>query len=375
MSELDQLLLRELAGWDPAGTPVTSVYLAVDGRRYPKKGDYELRLEDLLRRVRAQADALGPEARRSVGWDVVQIAAFVRDAFVRGSTRGLAMFSASAEGLWEEVRLSRPVRDQAVVGARADILPLEAMLQTYRSTCTALVDYEKARLLITELGAIEEVSDVWDDVPNRHDQGGWAQMRMQRHVDDHRQKHLKHVADALFELWNRRSFDHLILSGPAAVVADLERELHDYLTRLVRARLTLPIGTSADEVLERTLEIDEGIEREAERSRVELLAQAARAGDKAVAGLPGTLAALAEGRISEMLVAVDLSAPGGVCPGCGRLTDHGSTCPVCGTALQPISDVVETAVAHAFRSGSRVEPIAEEDALVPLGGIGAFLRF
>src|SRR5205823_1499547 len=134
------------------------------------------------------------DAKRSVERDVDEIRSFVQDRFDRGDTRGLALFSCAAAGLWEDVALSRPVRNQAVVGPHPELLQLEKVLEVYESFCTVLVDSEKARIFLAELGRIEDHSDVVDDVPNRHDQGGWSQARYQRHVDEHRQKHLKHVA-------------------------------------------------------------------------------------------------------------------------------------------------------------------------------------
>jgi len=372
VSDLDRALLRRLAEWSPP-CPVTSIYLSVDGRRFPRKSDYEVRLDELVRRARAQARSLDREALRSVEADLAAVSSFVRDRLQRSAVRGLAAFSASAAGLWEELLLPRPVRDRAVVGPQADLLPLDALLETYESICTALVDYEKARIFISELGRIEEGSDVWDEVPNRHDRGGWAQMRMQRHVDDHRQKHLKHVAGALFRLFRRRPFDHLILAGSDEVVADLERELHDYLRQRVRARFHLPIVASADEVLARSLTVGEELERGRERAKIRQLVQAA--GNRAVTGLPGTLAALAEGRVGELVVDLDLSVPGVSCPSCGRLAVEGEVCPACGGAFEPVPDVVESAVAQALRRGCRVETVTEPGDLSGLGGIGALFRF
>ncbi|MGH2649770.1 MAG: Vms1/Ankzf1 family peptidyl-tRNA hydrolase, partial [Actinomycetota bacterium] len=240
MTNVDHSVVRKLARWNPDGIPITSVHLTVDGRRYPRKSDYEIRLDDLLRRGRAQAEGegLSKEALRSVMGDLDAIGSFVRDEFERGDTRGLSLFSASAAGLWEEVRLPRPVRDRATVASAADVLPLEQVLETYRPMCLALVDYEKARLFLSELGRVEEVTDIIDDVPGRHDQGGWSQMRMQRHVDDHRQRHLKRVADALFRLLKASPFDSLVPAGPAEAHLDLERTLHPYLRERIRAGLT-----------------------------------------------------------------------------------------------------------------------------------------
>jgi peptide chain release factor subunit 1 len=377
MTNVDHSVVRKLARWDPNGIPITSVYLTVDGRRYPRKSEYEVRLDELLRRARAQAEAegLSKEALRSVHGDLESMSSFVRDEFERGDTRGLALFSAKAAGLWEEVRLPRPVRDRATVASAADVLPLEQVLETYRPMCMALVDYEKARVFLSELGRVEEVTDVFDDVPGRHDQGGWSQMRMQRHVDDHRLRHLKRVAEALFQLLKTRPFDSLVLAGPAEARLDLEHTLHPYLKERVRAGLTLAMTATLDEVAARCLEVEEDLERRTEAAKVEALKAAAESGGKAVTGLPGTLAALAEGRAGEIMVSPDLSAPGFSCPSCGRLTDRGTKCPACGSKMEPRPDVVEEAVAQALRQGCRVETVLHPDGLAQYGGIGALLRF
>jgi peptide subunit release factor 1 (eRF1) len=200
-------------------------------------------------------------------------------------------------------------------------------------------------------------------------------MRMQRHVDDHRQRHLKRVAEALFRLLKASPFDSLVLAGPAEAHLDLEHTLHPYLRERIRASVTLTVTATLDEVAARCLEVEEEQERTKEAAKVEALREAAESGGKAVTGLPGTLAAVAEGRAAEILVGLDLSAPGFSCPNCGRLSDRGARCPACGSTMEPVADVVEEAVARAVRQGSRVETIVHPDGLARYGGIGALLRF
>ncbi len=375
MMDLDQRLLRTLAGWEPRGAPVTSVYLTVDGRRYPRKADYEVRLGELLRQARSRSEALGPDAVRWVDQDLRAISSYVRDDFERGDTRGLALFSSRGAGLWEEVRVPRPVRDRAVAGPSADLLPLEQVLDTYHPICAVLVDYAKARVFVCELGRIREEAVIEDDVPGRHDQGGWAQMRMQRHVDDHRQKHLKNVAETVFRVFKARPFDHLILAGPAEARVELERELHDYLRRRIRARVTLSMTASPDELLARCVEVEETLVGQREAELIRRLTEASASGGSAVTGIGGTLGALADGRVGELVVWVDLSAAGGVCRSCGRLAEHLGRCATCGEPLEAVPDVVEAAVAEAFRQGCRVETVVDGGELEPLGGIGALLRY
>jgi len=372
VSELDRDTLRTLAAWDPE-VPVTSLYLTVDGRLYPRRSDYQVRLDELVRDVRTQMNGMAAASARSVERDLERIGAFVGD-LERGDTRGLALFSASEAGLWEEIRLPRPVRDRAVIAPRAEVRMLEAMLETYGTTCVALVDFEKARLFLTQLGRIEELADVWDEVPGRHEQGGRAQMRMQRHVDDHRQRHLKHVAEALFGLWKARGFDRLILAGPGEAHQELERVIHGYLRRLVTDRIALPMSVGVQEVRARTLEIEEALERQQERDAVERLAAAAAVGS-GVTGLDGTLAALADRRVADLVVRLDARAPGGRCGRCGRLAPGVGTCPGCGAEMDGVADVVEVAVANAYGQGCRVETVVEDAQLVALGGIGALLRY
>lgn len=375
MTELDQTLVRRLAEWIPGDAPVMSLYLSVDGRRLPRKVDYELRLDEALRRARDLAADLDKRARGSVEQDCAAIVAFVRERFERGSTRGLALFSSSSNGLWEDVELPRPVRNHVDVGPSANVLQLEAVLETYPTTCTALVDHQNGRLFLAHLGCIEEISEVSDDVPNRHDQGGLAQMRLQRHVDDHRQKHLKHVAEELFHLQERRNFDHLILAGATEVVAELERELHDYVAKRVRARIVLPVTAPAQEVLERSLALDEELEAQREREEAERLLEAVAARRGAVGGLDGVLSAVWEARAGELLVDGELRHPGSVCGTCGRLASTNGSCSACGGRTEAVRDVVETGVAVALRQGCRIESITQDGLLAEVGGIGAFLRF
>ncbi|HEX2031124.1 MAG TPA: Vms1/Ankzf1 family peptidyl-tRNA hydrolase [Actinomycetota bacterium] len=368
----DPGLVRKLADWETGGLPVTSLYLDVDGRRRPRRADFVGRAEDLVRRARDRAPA-DRDAARSVHRDLERVLRFVRDDFDRRGVRGLAVFACSDAGLWEEVALAAPLRDRLVVRPGPYLLPLEAVLERSEAFCVALVDRAKARLLRASLGQAEEVSDILDEVPGRHDQGGWAQARLQRHIEDHVLRHLKHVAEVLLRQRQRGAFDRLVLSGPHEVVAELERELHDYVRRAVVERATLPVGASTTDVAALATAVEERLDREREEEAVARVVSERGAG-RAVAGLEPTLEALASGRVETIVVPSDLDSEGFRCPACGRLTVAGSRCPVCGSATEPSVDLLEEAVEVALRQGCRVETVAG-DGLAEVGGIGALLRF
>ncbi|MGH2656991.1 MAG: Vms1/Ankzf1 family peptidyl-tRNA hydrolase [Actinomycetota bacterium] len=375
----DRERIRTLAGWDTGGLPVTTLYLDVDGRHRPRRRDYVRRADDLVATARDEVRRLGQDAHRSASGDAKRIRSFVSDGLDRrGSVRGLALFSCSKAGLWEAVELSHPIRDGVRVGARPHLLPLEALLEMAETFCTMLVDRERARIFMSSLGEIEEVSRLLDDVPGRHDQGGWAQARLQRHIEDHVQRHLKHVADTLLRIQRRRAFDHLVLAGPEEAVAALERDLHDYARRRILARVSLPMTASADDVLDRIMHLEVELEAHRESEAVRrLLSEDASGTGRAVTGMGGTLSALEANRAEVLVLAEQLRAGGVRCERCGHLATAGPDrpCASCGGSVVEVPDLVEEAVELALRQRSRVETVADGDPLAEVGGVGALLRF
>ncbi len=372
MSQLDRGLLRRLAEWPTGGAPVYSLYLDVDGRHAPRRKDYLARAMELCRQLGERATTFVREdVRPDVPLrDTSRMMLFLERDFERGDTRGVAMFSCAPAGLWKVITVARPLPDRAAVADGPYLLPLESLVETYESFCTVLVDRSRARIFLAELGTIEERSEVFDAVPRRHDQGGRAQARLQRHADELAERHLRHVADVLFDFHRQKGFDRLILAGPDEAVHDLERLLHDYLRQRVVARETLAVTASVDDVLQRSLAVEERCEALRERKVLERLHAEAAAGRGAVLGLPDTLAALAEGRVRTLVVPLSEVVGGVRCEACGRLAPAAKRCPTCGGPVHPVPDLIEAASGDALRGGSSVEALSNGSNTV-----GALLRF
>ena len=248
------------------------------------------------------------------------------------------------------------------------------MLETQRSLCAAIVDKEKARIFLSSRDVIEERTEIVDDVPGHHEQGGRAQARFQRHVDDHVGRHLRRVADVLLDMLRRGDFDHLIVAGPEEALAELERLLHDWVGKRIVGRTSLPITAAPAQVLERMLEIEQQMESEKESRMLERLRAGAATGRGAVLGVPATLRALNDARVDTLVVPFDSGAPGVRCPECGMLDAERKRCPRCGIPTAPVIDLFDAAVAAALRQRATVETVShaltEDD-----GAIGALLRF
>ncbi|HEX2089055.1 MAG TPA: Vms1/Ankzf1 family peptidyl-tRNA hydrolase [Actinomycetota bacterium] len=371
MADLDRDYLRKLAEWSSNGAPVSSLYLDVDGRRFPRRENYMVRAEALCTQLKDQA-AGDKEAKRSVKGDVDRFIDFL-NGLDRGNNRGVALFSSSEAGMWEKVLVPRSVQDRAVIADHPYVLPLEAMVETYESFCTVIVDREKARVFLAKMGRIEEATDVFDDVPGQHDQGGWSQARFQRHIEELVERHLKHVGDVLLRYFKRRNFDHLILAGPEEIVPAFEEGLHDYLKRRVVARTTLPMHANADDVLQKSLQVEEELEGQRERATLERLEAEAAAGRLGVIGLGHALKALNEGRVDTLVVPFGRSEKGLKCPRCEWLAVTGKTCPRCGAEFEDVPDVMESAVEAAIKQSSRVQTLDRTDT--GKEDVGALLRY
>jgi len=370
---IDRDFLRKLASWSANGAPVSSLYLDVDGRRYPRKHDYMVRAEQLCHQLNKEAEGLDRGRRSSVANDTQKMLEWL-DGLDRGPSRGAALFACSSSHLWEEVLVSRPLADRAALADHPYVLPLEAVVEAYETFCTVLVDREKARIFLAKLGRIREETGVFDDVPGQHDQGGWSQARYQRHIEDHVERHLRHVGEELLRYFQRQGFGHLILAGPEEVVAEFERGLHDYLKRRVVARVTLPMTASAAEVLERSLQVEEEVEARREQEVVERVKAEAAAGRQAVIGLERVLAALNEGRIDTLVVPFGLAAEGVRCTRCGWLGTSAGACRMCGGPTEKVRDVVESAVEKALQQNSRVDILTSWNGR-EAAEVGALLRF
>jgi len=375
VTEVDRAFLRSLVEWRSDGVPVSTLYLDVDGRKYPRRRDFRARGDELVRTLVKRAGDLDRGAKSSVCADARAMREFL-DAFERGGTRGVALFSSWKAGLWQEAEVPRPIPDLATVADQPYVLRLETLVDSYESFCSVIVDREKARIFLAKTGRIEEERDVLDEVPGRHEQGGRSQARYRRHIEQHVGQHLRHVADTLLRYWKRRRFDHLIVAGAEEVLPEFERHLHEYVRRRIASRATLSMTASIDEVLAKSLAVEEAIESERERRVIERLHAEAAAGRHAVLGLDAVLEALNDGRVESVVAPFGLSEPGRRCTRCGRLWARRATCRTCGGRTDPVPDVIETAVAAALRQSARVETLPFTSPASPATReLGAVLRY
>ncbi len=360
--------------------PLISLYLRIDKERIDE--DYAIRLKNLLRDA---ADTLGDrfdhEQTEAILADLERIREFFQDSGDRYG-RGVALFSSSRAGIWRVYEIPRDIESQISIGFEAQIAPLIRLLEQLDACCTCIVSRDRARIFYGVTAEISEIGEILDEVPGQHEQGGWAQARYERHIEEHVRAHFKRVADRLFQLWNERPYRFLILGGPEEVVQSFLDHLHPYVRDRYIGAIHLLMVANINEVRQESNAVLARWRQTETQRLIETLRDEALSGDRGVVGIDKTIMALQQGQVLTLLVDESLHVPGAVCSRCHSVQPEtnatGTECVFCRGELVHVEDVLPSITTMAFRQDAAViyPKVPELQAqLRDLGRIGAVLRF
>lgn len=375
---INESRIRDLAGFKGQNAPVTSMYLDVDGRRRIRAHDVEVALERLVRSPRERhSDVNDPDTgHASVQADLTRMEAFVRAGVDRSHVRGLAIFACSAHDFWEVVELAVPVQDRLVVNHTPYVRGLEAVVARHERFAVLVADRQRARLFLFHQGELLDKQEQIELLPRHDDDGGQlGKDQVASHSAEAAHRHLKSAAAAAFALYQDQGFDHLVLCGADDVTAEIERALHAYLRERITARVHLAGNASDEEIRLVAEEVEAEAEREREAGIVDRLRQAVGSAAGGVSGLAAVLEALVARRVETLLVSEGFEAPGWRCHSCDWVGVLGRQCPLCGSEMDQVDDVVEEAVEDALAQACKVAICRENADLDVLGRIGALLRY
>ncbi len=375
----DRDTLRRLAEANVEAGRLLSVYVNLDPREFatPEARSSAIRsvVDEAGRKAREEGRDLDHAARMALRDDVEHVRKYLRTADFAG-TRGVAVFVCGSAGLFEALHLPHPVENHVALAESPVLEPLVG-LGPHDGWAVVLANRRETRIFRGGKAGMLEVERFSDDVPGRHDQGGWSQSRFQRSIDEEATRHLRRTAEALAGLHRRSRFDHLLIGAPEEACAELSELLEPELRERLRGRIGIDVESSgADEVLRAA---ESAIEEQQERCNEELLARLQErvgVGERAATGLEDVLEMLSEQRVEALLLDSGLAAPGTECPRCCWLgPDSVSECPADGTALEQRSNVIERGVERALMQNAEVVVLRGRPEMVLHGGIAALLRF
>ncbi|MDO5534605.1 MAG: host attachment protein [Propionibacteriaceae bacterium] len=375
-------LLSELADARPEGG-VVSLYLDTDPRKPENTSSSPAWLVELRNQLSAVGEAIDAAGDRDtvLAWREAsgRIEERVRDLPAAARGRSLALFT-TVDGAWERVVSSQlPVR--AAGGSfddRPHIAPLADLADRGRPIGIVTVDSDEMALLVWADGRIADADEtgVASDLDAyrstlQSGEGGHAP-RLRTHAeqlgnraDEHGRKFLAEAAATLASGLGEVDVDALVIVHGAGVLGEfvdnLPAEVADTVAATIEANVT---GVDANTLVDRIADDLDAVARSrGEAVAADAVARAASGGAGAV-GAQTVLKALAEHRVSELVVAPDLDL------------DEASVGPVAETFLAdvPAELMVERVLGQAISTGAAVT-VTESSELSAVGGIAALLRW
>lgn len=365
--------LQELVDFQTKESSVLSLYLNVDPTQHTKD-EYKLTLRSMLKGVTSEASAK----------DLAEVEKYF-DFQYDWQGKGVVIFSCLDEDFWRAYPLAVPVENHVFVADSPYIKPLTDVLDEYGRYGVVLVDREGARLFLFNQGELEETDGTLGEEVKRTKRGGGSAAgrlggltaRASRHEEGIAQRNLKEVAELAARFCEGGRCSRIILGGTDETLTQFQGMLPKDLQGRVVGSIPLDMTASETEVLDRSLEVIQEVERKREEELVEQLITAATSkGGHGALGLDDTLAAVQEGRAHILVVAEGYTATGYGCQNCGYIAAHEmQECPFCGGKMAPIEDTVNTIVRKAIELGVEVEVVKGSAALEKAGSIGAILRY
>jgi peptide chain release factor subunit 1 len=372
--------LRELAEFRAEKGCAISFYLDLDPRITPTAGDAATRISALLtdgeRHAETNNRGLTHDQRLALKQDFSRIRDYFTNEFERDGAHGAAIFSAGMDNVWRPRALIESVPDRVRVGREFHLAPLVPLVGRGEGAIVAFLSRERGELFRLRAGRLDEVVDRTDDVPGRHDQGGWSQSRFQRHIEKLVAEHLKEVAEELDREVRRMRSPKVIVVSSEEIRAEFEELVSNGTKHAVVGWTSADAHhASAKELLELTSPILDSARAKEEAALIDRWCEEAGRGGRAASGWAEVLEAASDARVDVLLYEEGTDHEAWQCAACGRLSATGGQCPLDGTETDRRDDGLDLTVHQTVAHGGTVWAVTAHEDLGPAGGIGALLRY
>lgn len=364
--------LRKLASRPESKHPFLTLYIDTNRSDESQRDRLRLFLKNETQKLR---DALHDDGIDSVERGLKQIESYLENE-LDASTRGVAIFACPQDDVFEPLQLPIPVRQELAVGTRPRLRQLTELWKSFPRVAVVMVDGKYARLFMLQFGRILQEIDLADtSVPRKHDQGGLSQPNMQRHVQEHVDRHHKDVAETLTKMVDDDGARSVIISGQERNIANFRTFLSKRVEERIIGTLHLDIRTPADEVADAAQKVVVARQTSELSTRLADLEDVAKKNGRGALGTIQVIDASNQRKIESLFVSPGARVPGWKCSACQTVGESIPLgCPACGEPIVSI-ELIEEFIAAAHRDGGSVDFVPEPSMLDQYDGVGAILRF
>lgn len=244
---LTETSLRKIRGFS-ATSPVVSLYLNTE----PAMGNAEthrLRLRNMLKDL-------------PLDKDIEKIEAFFNHQY-DWSGRAVAVFSCAPANFFEYIPLSIAVKDFIKVASKAEIEPLEDLLQDVNHLGVILVDKQGARLFYYHMGDLLEQEGVLGDEV-KHIKSGSAttahglrggSMDNSRNLDEKIDRNLRRIREFALRFFTTHKVNKIMIAGSDDNVAQFRSSLPKQIQNMVVGTFTMSMAATHADLLNKILAV------------------------------------------------------------------------------------------------------------------------
>lgn len=296
----------------PPSPPTPYLTVSLDWRPSGSDPEYRGAIQRFEQDARQCQEEHWPrgEVFDSLGEDIERIQDLLSNR-IDPATRGVFVVANSGQGVFQTISLGLPLQTRVVSGPIPALLPVARLDEDNPSYAVLLADQQNAYLSIIAQGhRVEELAIASSDYPRKQATGGWSQRRFQQRADERMLALGRQISEEANRYLNERGIDMLILAGDEVITSVLDRTMPDELKQRVVETIRLDIQATTAEILDATRPIAERAESEREVQAVEQVADMIGAGHRAVGGSREVIDALAQGRVTHLLINEDFHEDG-----------------------------------------------------------------
>jgi peptide chain release factor subunit 1 len=377
--------LARLAAFEPSPYPVVSLYLNTQPDQRGRDNFQSFVRKEL--KARAQTYPARSAERGMLERDTERIASYL-DGEVRPSANGIAIFACDAGELFEAVQLDAPVDDHWLyIGDQPHLYPLARLMARYPRYAVVLADTNRTRILVVAHGEVATDTPVEGVKTRRTTQGGWSQARFQRHVENYHLHHIKEVVERLEKIVQQEGIERIVISGDPVVIPLLREQIPKQLAEKIVDEISIGADAPQADVLRATLDSLKEADAKSDREKVDAAVGAYRAGGLGVVGPDGTLLAITNGQVDELLIASSLASIEKLGGSRAAQMAIANDAAIAEPAVEPSMAgepsgadagtvrLADELVTRAHQIGARICFVEDASLLEPYGGVAATLRY
>jgi peptide subunit release factor 1 (eRF1) len=333
-------------------------------------------LTDMLKPLREAAESKDRAVQKSVRADAERIHGYA-EQLEADAAPSYAIFASDLDGLFTLEALAHSVPNISSLGPRPYLRPLRAAPRALRAG-VLVADRALARVFAASGELVEEVSERFIADIGKSNYGGFSgydEHGVRARTDEISTRMWRDAGAVLLERHLKRPFDYLAIGGHGETVDEIARTLHPYLDRLYRARFVAnPHTLSLPSIRVELAEQADEVRRQRQAALAGRVCDTAWSDGLAVLGLSPALSACNSQAVDTLVVAGEFTRSGSICNSCGFLSRTGDECPVCGSHMFEVVDIVAAAMESTVAAGGRTQQVVVASPL-DAHGVGALTRF